>query len=98
MNLEVLTPGQKRIYLAVQDHLKRNPDDSASKALKKLKLTASTYSAAKKRLSFGKTRTYRKQKMITLLPEPTRSNHVVAFIGAPEDVVNSVQRFMGQNA
>lgn len=96
MNLDVLTPAQKRVYEVVQKYREKNPDASNHAALKAngLITSTSTYSAALKRLKGVTRKPYtRKSKMITIIPEQ-RTSHVVAFVGDSDSVVSSVQKFM----
>lgn len=103
MNLDILTKGQKRAWIAVEEYKKKNPQLSNSAAVRATGMTLSTYSAARKRLGINRdgvelvSSPKKRPKMITLPVPEVAPNSVVAFVGNPSGVVQSVKEFLRGN-
>ena len=88
VTISVLTPAQKKAWLAVHTQRKDDPKKSIDSILKSVGCNWSTWAQAKKRMTSGKAkRSYvRKEKVFTpvsFAPVKPDDDKVVALVGSP---------------
>lgn len=96
MNIEQLPIGQRKAYELVTQYRKKNPKATQGEALKATGIHGSQFHTARKKLGVEVVPRSRKVKMETLIVPDEVSSQVVAFVGFPKDVVDSLRILMGR--